>query len=156
MSLSKKTRNLIADCRKVAERYNNDYISLSHFFLVYNRYRKNEADFKVSISQQKEFISSIISKIPVDTSKNFPLTVDFERALLYCHFHAWITSQKLVEPHHLLMAIFGDNADCKEKYLEYLTNNDFQLNKLKSLILDIFFNKFARSIGLIRIFKRRF
>ncbi len=151
---SESTKKLITDCRLTAIRYNNDFISLTHFYLVYNRYRKNEYDLEVTISDKKALLKNIIGvNFSGKVEGRIPITKDFERALKFSDFHRWIIDDTLIEPRNIYLAILADEIEYKQSYFEFLNRNNIKLYKLKNFIINTFFNNFIKKAGLRKFYK---
>ena len=60
MKLSKRTENLIAECRWIAEKLENDFVGLKHFYLAYSKQAfKDKYDFKLTLTQKKKLVSDL-------------------------------------------------------------------------------------------------
>lgn len=152
MNLSDTTKKLIADLRKTALRYKNDYIHTTHFLLIYNRYRQDDKDFRVPMSDQKAILSNIRGHYLLDgkTSGSIPLTKDFERILKRSDFQRQITKDKKVEPKHIFLGMVISDITNRQYYLAYLKENNIKPGFTQRIKIKMLFNPLARKLQLIK------
>jgi hypothetical protein len=158
MRLSKQTENLIAECRWTAEKLENDFIGLEHFYLAYSKAAfRDKYDFKLTLTQKKEFIKDIKGiKLAGRKDNMFPLTKDFEIALKTSAFHRWILNDKDIDPIHILLSGFSGDAINKGIYLRTLADNGVEYGKFKEMMIDVHFSRVLRIFELEKLISRIF
>jgi ATP-dependent Clp protease ATP-binding subunit ClpA len=153
---SDRTKALVLDSRRTALKYGNDFISIEHIFLVYNRYRENEDDFEKPLAYLKSAITTVRAwKTDVQPSPHASLfiTKQLEKAFIYCDFHRWIMREKKIEPRHIYLSIIAEEPKNKKAYLNFLQKNNVTLGKWRTLVLNVFFNPIITVMRLRRFFK---
>lgn len=51
---------MIAECRWTAEKLQNDFIGLKHFYLAYSKQNfKDKYDFKLTLTEKKQLVRSV-------------------------------------------------------------------------------------------------
>lgn len=158
MKLSKRTEDLIAECRWTAEKLENDFIGLKHFYLAYSKAAfKDKYEFKLSLTQKKELIKNLKGfKLGGVKDNLFPLTKDFGNALDASTFHKWILNDKDIEPIHIFLSAASEDGINKNTYLQTLTNNGVKYGSLRKAMIDIHFNRILRVFGLEKLICRIF
>jgi len=158
MKLSKRTEDVIAECRWTAEKLQNDFIGLKHFYLAYSGQGfKDKYDFKLTLTQKKELVRSLKGiKLAGRKDDLFPLTKDFENALKTSDFHRWILSDKEIDPIHLFLSGVSEDVVNKRIYLQMLSDNGITYGNFKRKMIDIHFNKLLRIVGVEKLISRIF
>jgi hypothetical protein len=158
MKLSKRSEDLIAECRWTAEKLGNDFIDLNHFYLAYSKaVFKDKYDFKLTLTQKKELIKNI-KGLKVGGVKNdqFPLTKDFEIALKTSAFHKWILNDKDIDPIHIFLAAAKVGGLGKGTYLQTLADNGIEYGNFRKAMIDVHFNKVLSVFGVEKLISRIF
>lgn len=158
MKLSKRTEDLIAECRWIAEKLDNDFIGLEHFYLAYSKtVFKDKYEFKLTVTQKKELIKSLKGlKLGGVENNLFPLTKDFEVALKTSTFHKWILKDKYIDPIHIFLSAVSDDTINKGIYLQTLTNNGIRYGNFRKAMIHIHFNRMLRVFGIELMISRIF
>jgi hypothetical protein len=158
MKLSKRTEDVIAECRRTAEKLQNDFIGLKHFYLAYSKQAfKDKYDFKLTLTQKKELIRSVKgTKLAGRKDDLFPLTTDFENALKTGDFHKWILRDEEIDPIHIFLSAVSEDVVNKRIYLQMLSDNGIKYGNFKRKMIDIHFNKVMRVFGIEKLISRIF
>jgi ATP-dependent Clp protease ATP-binding subunit ClpA len=150
---SKEVEEIISATRKVAERYGNNYISTDHFLLCFDRYNQNgRLPIRIGFTDKKDRINHIIGdKVEGVDGDNFPLTKKMEEGLKSSVFHCRVMGDSLIMPEHIYLGIVAADAANKDVYLDLLNQGSIQLSKVKLFFIDVYFNQFCRTVGIVRL-----
>ena len=150
-SFSKEAQDIINVAKEVAERFNNNFISVGHFLLCFNRFNQNgKLKIKISFKEKKYWIK-YLKEQKFNNIKNddYPLTKQMEEGLRTSYFHCKIMEEKFISPEHIYLGILASKMENKNEYLKLLENYK-SVSRLQSLLINLYFNKFLRKIKLYK------
>ena len=60
-------------------------------------------------------------------------------------------SNSLIMPEHIYLGIVAADAVNKDIYLDLLNQGSIQRSKVKLFFIDVYFNQFCRTVGIVRL-----
>jgi ATP-dependent Clp protease ATP-binding subunit ClpA len=155
MNLSKSTREVIVECRKTAEKLENDYIGIHHFYLAYSKQAfADKYDFKLTLTQKKEMVSYLKGvKLAHRNDDLFPITKELERALRNGSFQRWVFRDKQIDPIHIVLARLSVDIKDKHVYLQALSEYGIKYGNFRRKMIYTQFNRPLRILGIAKLIR---